>query len=76
MGKQDLLPEHERGKFLGLLNIIRTVSQILGSTIGGLVATFMIIAGFIPESFVFVFAVIFFIASIPIFLRVKETLIR
>lgn len=73
---QDLLPEQERGKFLGLLNIIRTISQIIGSFIGGLIATYMIIQGFVPESFVFVFAPIFFIASIPLFLRVKDTLIK
>ncbi|MFX1391901.1 MAG: MFS transporter [Promethearchaeota archaeon] len=73
---QDLLPEHERGKFLGLLNIIRTISQIIGSFVGGLIATYMVITGFIPESFVFVFATIFFLASIPFFLRVKETLTK
>ena len=73
---QDLLPELERGKFLGLLNIIRTISQIIGSFVGGVVATYMLITGFIPESFVFVFAAIFFIVSIPFFLRVKETLIK
>lgn len=73
---QDLLPEFERGKFLGILNIIRTISQIVGSFVGGLVATFMIIHGFIPESFVFVFAPIFFLGSIPLFLNVKETLIK
>ncbi|MHA2430130.1 MAG: MFS transporter [Promethearchaeota archaeon] len=73
---QDLLPEFERGKFLGILNIIRTISQIVGSFVGGLVATFMIIHGFIPESFVFVFAPIFFLGSIPLFLKVKETLIK
>jgi Na+/melibiose symporter-like transporter len=71
---QDLLPEHERGKFLGLLNIIRTISQIIGSFVGGIIATYMLITGFIPESFVFVFAAIFFIVSIPFFLRVEETL--
>jgi GPH family glycoside/pentoside/hexuronide:cation symporter len=73
---QDLLPEFERGKFLGILNIIRTISQIVGSFVGGLVATFMIFHGFIPESFVFVFAPIFFLGSIPLFLKVKETLIK
>ena len=73
---QDLLPELERGKFLGLLNIIRTISQIIGSFVGGVVATYMLITGFIPESFVFIFAAIFFIASIPFFLRVKETLTK
>ncbi len=73
---QDLLPEFERGKFLGILNIVRTASQIVGSFVGGLVATFMIIHGLIPESFVFVFAPIFFLGSIPIFLKVEETLIK
>lgn len=73
---QDLLPEYERGKFLGLLNIIYTISQVIGSFVGGLIATYMIIEGFIPESFVFMIAPIFFIASIPLFLRVKETLQR
>ncbi|MFW9770833.1 MAG: MFS transporter [Promethearchaeota archaeon] len=73
---QDLLPEFERGKFLGLLNIIRTLSQIIGSIVGGLVATYMLVVGIIPESFVFVFAPIFFLGSIPLFLKVKETLIK
>ncbi|MFX1498750.1 MAG: MFS transporter [Promethearchaeota archaeon] len=73
---QDLLPEFERGKFLGLLNVIRTVSQVIGSIVGGLIATYMLIVGIIPESFVFTFAPIFFLGSIPLFLKVKETLIK
>lgn len=70
---QDLIPEDSRGKFFGLLNIIYTLPQIIGAFIGGFVATYFIIAGFIPESFIFIFAPIFFMGSIPIFLRVKET---
>jgi len=73
---QDLIPEDQRGKFFGILNIIYTISQIIGSTLGGLVSTYMLIAGFVPESFVFVFAPIFFLGSIPLFLKVKETLIK
>jgi Na+/melibiose symporter-like transporter len=73
---QDLIPEDKRGKFFGILNIIFTISQIIGSIVGGLVATYFLIAGLVPESFVFVFAPIFFLGSIPLFLRVKETLVK
>ncbi|MHA1414009.1 MAG: MFS transporter [Promethearchaeota archaeon] len=72
---QDLMPENERGKFFGILNIIFTISQIIGSIIGGLVSTYLFISGFIQESLVFIFAPIFFLISIPLFLKVKETLI-
>jgi MFS family permease len=65
---QDLLPEDKRGKFTGIFNIVETVSQIIGSITGGIVAT---IFG-IP--WLFWLAPIFYIASIPLFLRVKETL--
>lgn len=71
---QDLIPEDKRGKYFGILNIIFTVSQIIGSIVGGLVTTYFLIGGLVPESFVFVFAPIFFLGSIPLFLRVKETL--
>ncbi|MFX0074556.1 MAG: MFS transporter [Candidatus Hermodarchaeota archaeon] len=64
---QDLLPEHLRGTFTGILNIVNTVSQIIGSFAGGIVAT---IFG-IP--WIFVLGPIFFIGSIPIFMLVKET---
>lgn len=73
---QDLLPEDQRGKFFGIFNIVYTISQVIGAFVGGLVATFFIITGFVPESFVFVFAPIFFICSIPLFLKVKETLVK
>jgi len=65
---QDLLPEDKRGKFTGIFNIVETVSQIIGSFAGGIIAT---IFG-IP--WIFWIAPIFFIISIPLFLRVKETL--
>ncbi len=65
---QDLLPEHERGKFIGIMNITQTASQVIGATLGGIVATiFGIVA-------IFAFAPIFFVISIPLFMRVKETL--
>lgn len=64
---QDLLPEDKRGKFTGILNIVNTVSQIIGSFAGGIVATLFGI------SWIFVLGPVFFIASIPLFLKVKET---
>lgn len=67
---QDLLPEEKRGKFTGIFNIVETVSQIIGSLVGGIVAT---IFG-IP--WLFWLAPIFYITSIPLFLRVKETLTK
>ena len=66
---QDLLPEDKRGKFTGIFNIVNTVSQIIGSFAGGLIATFFDIP------WIFVLGPIFFIASIPLFLKVKETLV-
>ena len=65
---QDLFPEEKRGKFMGILNVVNTVSQIIGATVGGIVAT---IYG-LP--WVFVFAPIFLILSIFLFKRVEETL--
>ena len=65
---QDLLPEKKRGKFLGILNIIFTVSQIIGALTAGIIAT---IYGL---QWIFIIAIVFFIISIPFFLRVKETL--
>ncbi len=65
---QDLLPEEKRGTFYGLLNVIFTVSQIIGSITAGLVVTFL------GEPWIFPLGALFFILSIPFFLRVKETL--
>jgi len=64
---QDLLPEDKRGKFTGILNIVNTVSQIVGSFAGGIVATLFGI------NWIFVLGPVFFLCSIPLFLKVKET---
>ncbi len=64
---QDLLPEDKRGKFTGILNIVNTVSQIIGSFAGGIVAT---VFG-IP--WIFILGPVFFVLSIPLFMKVKET---
>lgn len=66
---QDLLPEDNRGKFLGILNVVSTISQIIGATVGGIIAT---IYGLV---WVFAFAPIFSLGSILLFRRVRETLI-
>ncbi|TFG15794.1 MAG: MFS transporter [Promethearchaeota archaeon] len=65
---QDLLPEDRRGKFLGILNLMWVVSQIIGSFLGAFVA---MIFGL---SWIFLVGGIIMITSIPFFLRVKETL--
>ena len=67
---QDLLPENKRGKFTGILNIVNTVSQIIGSFAGGLMATFF------GLPWIFILGPVFFIASIPLFMKVKETVVR
>ncbi|MBA7599595.1 hypothetical protein ES703_06631 [subsurface metagenome] len=67
---QDLLPVYKRGKFTGILNIVNTVSQIIGSFAGGLVATFF------GLPWIFVLGPVFFIGSIPLFMKVKETVNR
>ncbi len=65
---QDLFPEDKRGKFIGILNVVSTISQIIGATVGGIVATLY------GLPWVFAFAPIFLIASIFLFKRVEETL--
>ena len=64
---QDLLPEDKRGKFTGILNIVNTVSQIIGSIAGGIVAMLFGI------NWIFILGPVFFLTSIPLFLKVKET---
>ncbi len=71
---QDLLPEGKKGQFLGIFNIVNTVSQIIGSMSAGIVATALRGIVVNPMAWIFVIAPIFFIVSIPFFLRVKETL--
>jgi MFS family permease len=68
--RQDLLPEHERGKYDGIQNIMDTVSQIPGAIIGGLVADAFGI------QWIFIVVPIFLIGSIPFFMTVKETLLK
>lgn len=65
---QDLLPEAKRGQFTGILNFTNTMSQVLGAVAAGLIATF------INVKWVFPFAALFFIGSIPFFRLVKDTL--
>ena len=65
---QDLLPENKRGQFTGILNVTFTISQIIGAFVAGIVATIL------GVQWVFVFSTIFFLGSIPFFLKVKETL--
>ena len=67
---QDLLPEDKRGKFTGIFNIVNTVSQIIGSFAGGLVAMFF------GLPWIFILGPVFFIVSIPLFMKVKETVNR
>ncbi|MBN2157056.1 MAG: MFS transporter [Candidatus Lokiarchaeota archaeon] len=65
---QDLLPIESRGKFLGVLNLVFTIPQIIGAHLGALIAD-----NFGVE-YIFWLAPIFFLVSIPFFLWVKETL--
>ncbi|MBD3342432.1 MAG: MFS transporter [Candidatus Lokiarchaeota archaeon] len=65
---QDLLPADKRGKFLGIYNLMWVVSQIIGSFIGGIIATFY------GYPFIFFAGGFFMLLSIPFFIRVKETL--
>ena len=64
---QDLLPNEKRGKFTGIFNIVNTLSQIVGVFAGGLIFEIFGI------SWIFVLGPVFFLASIPFFLKVKET---
>ncbi len=68
---QDLLPEDKRGKFYGILNIIFTIPQIIGSMAAGIVASIAILG--IP--WIFPLGSMFFLLSILFFMRVKETLV-
>ena len=67
---QDLLPVEKRGKFTGIFNVVNTLSQIIGSIAGGAVASLFGIP------WIFVLGPIFFLISIPFFMKVKETLTK
>lgn len=65
---QDTLPEEKKGQFYGIFNITLTVPQIIGGIIGGIVSEVF------GRYNIFILAGIFFLASIPFFLLVRETL--
>jgi MFS family permease len=64
---QDLLPENERGKFLGVINITKAAGQAPGA----------LLAGVLADNFglysVFILAAAFLLVSIPLFRIVPET---
>ncbi len=68
---QDLLPEEERGKFLGIINIGRAAGQAPGALLAGIVADSF--ASSLGVYAVFILAALFLIVSIPVFVRVQET---
>ncbi|MBD3229106.1 MAG: MFS transporter [Candidatus Lokiarchaeota archaeon] len=67
---QDYLPIGKKGKFIGLVNIVFTISQVIGTGVATIVSTFL------GRPWIFPFMAIFFIASIPLFMKVKETISR
>jgi len=71
---QDLLPEGKKAQFLGIFNIVNTLSQIIGSMTAAVFVSFFI--GVVPNpiAMIFVVAPIFFILSIPLFMLIKDTL--
>ncbi|MHA1999751.1 MAG: MFS transporter [Promethearchaeota archaeon] len=70
---QDLLPDEKRGQFLGINNLSSTVNQMIGVWIGGVIYNMFTLKS-IAIAWQMFYAVIFFIASIPIFLKIKETI--
>lgn len=71
---QDLLPEGKKAQFLGIFNIVNTVSQVIGATSGALVSTALIGVVQNPDIWIFLVVPFYSLLSIPLFLRVKETL--
>jgi hypothetical protein len=53
---------------------VNTISQVIGSVAGGLVATALIGVVENPDVWIFLVVPFFSILSVPFFLRVKETL--
>ncbi len=71
---QDLLPEGKKAQFLGIFNIVNTLSQVIGSLSAALfVANFKGIVRN-PIAMIFWLVPVFFLISIPFFLKIKETL--
>ncbi|MBD3186843.1 MFS transporter, partial [Candidatus Bathyarchaeota archaeon] len=71
---QDLLPDEKRGQFIGINNMSNTVNQMIGVWIGGAIYG-AIDQPAIAISWQVFFASFLFLASIPIFMRVKETVV-
>lgn len=68
--QSDLLPEDKRAQFVGILNVINTLTQIPGAVVGALIYEYLGI------QYIFAFVPIFSILSVPFFMRIKETLQR
>ncbi|MBN2152239.1 MAG: MFS transporter [Candidatus Lokiarchaeota archaeon] len=73
---QDLLPEGKKGQFNGIYNIINTVSQVIGAMTAGILTTYL--SGVFSSDFTWIFIIVpvFFLASIPLFMKVEETLVQ
>ena len=71
---QDLLPEGRKGQFIGIFNIVSTVSQIIGALTAGVVATLLTGRVTNPIAWIFLVTPFFFVASIIFYRRVEETL--
>jgi MFS family permease len=67
---QDLLPEGKVGQFTGINNISSTLNQVVGSWIGG----FIYVVAYPHIEWTMFFAAFVFLASIPLFALVKESL--
>ena len=71
---QDLLPRGKRGQFLGINNMSSTVNQMIGVWLGGLIYSMFPSDQVTGISWQIFFATFLFLASIPFFLKVKESL--
>ncbi|MHA1699782.1 MAG: MFS transporter [Promethearchaeota archaeon] len=67
---QDLLPKDKMGEFTGINNLASTANQWIGSWIGGII--YALTAGHIEWNMFY--SAFVFLASIPIFMFIKETL--
>ncbi|MHA1299565.1 MAG: MFS transporter [Candidatus Helarchaeota archaeon] len=67
---QDLLPPESRGKFLGIINIGSAGFQVPGVVLAGIVSDHF------GQLSIFIVSALYIAISIPIFLKVPETLYR
>ncbi len=66
----DLVPKEKRAQFLGYNNIVTGYAQIPGALLGGYLALHF------GAHSVFLMVSIFFLCSIPLFLKVRETVVN